>query len=231
MVEARVKLMEAVQQAPDFVVAGRTCLDFANTCEPRGGPSHARQVAVQEYLTDYIGLVGWAVRAEVIGEATGRRLLERAEARPADASRVHTQAIALSDALYRAFGAIAEGGVPPAADLDVIKAAYAEALAHATLKAEDGGFTWTWQPDAAELALPLWPVAFSAMELLTEADPRRIKLCPGGQPSDDPIRCAWLFYDDTKNRSRRWCTMEDCGSAAKVRRLTARRRARRTGTP
>ena len=233
--DARSRLRQAVEAAPDFVVGGRPCLDLANTCEPRGGPGHGRHVAHQEYLADYAGLVGWAVRAAVVGTATGVRLLEAAEARPAEARGVHRQAVALSDALYRAFGAIAEGRIPAVGDLDTIKAVYAEAMAAATLKAEDGGLTWSWSPDMhrggpPDLALPLWPAAFSAIELLTEADPRRLKLCPGGQPEGDPVRCAWLFYDETKNRSRRWCTMEDCGSAAKIRRLTERRRSARTPT-
>ena len=231
--DTRAHLRRAVEAAPDFVVGGRPCLDLANTCEPRGGPGHGRHVARQEYLGDYAGLVGWAVRASVVGATTGVRLLEASEAQPAEARRVHRQAVALSDALYRAFGAVAEGGVPAPSDLDVIKAVYAEAMAAASLKQEDGGLTWTWSPamihgEPPSLALPLWPAAFSAIELLTDADPRRVKLCPGGQPEGDPLRCAWLFYDETKNRSRRWCTMEDCGSAAKIRRLTARRRAARS---
>lgn len=233
--DATARLRRAVEAAPDFVIGGRHCLDLANSVEPRGGPGHGREVASVEYLGDYVALVGWAVRAAVIGTATGVRLLEAAVARPAEARRVHRQAVSLSDALYRAFGEIAQGGVPAAADLDIVKAVYAEALAAAALKQEDGGLTWSWSPDMnpgapPDLALPLWPVAFSAVELLTEADPRRVKLCPGGQPEGDPIRCAWLFYDETKNRSRRWCTMEDCGSHAKIRRLTERRRAARPKT-
>jgi len=231
MVDLDARLRRAVEAAPDFVIGGRPCLDLANTVEPRGGPGHGRDVARQEYLADYLGLVGWAVRAAIVGTATGVRLLVAAETRPAEARRVHRQAVALSDALYRAFGAIAEGTIPAAADLEIIKAVYADAMASATLKEEDGGLTWTWVPDEAALDLPLWPVAFSAIELLTEADPRRVKLCPGGQPEGDPVRCAWLFYDETKNRGRRWCTMEDCGSAAKSRRLTDRRRARRSAAP
>jgi len=232
MGDARTELRRVVEAAPDFVIGGRSCLDLANTVEPRGGPGYARGVAPVEYLGDYSGLVGWAVRAAVVGTATGVRLLEAAAARPAEARRVHRQAVVLSDALYHAFGAIAQGGVPSRVDLDVVKAVYAEAMAAATLKQEDGGLTWTWAPDmnrgaAPDPALPLWPAAFSAIELLTEADPRRVKLCPGGQAPDDPVRCAWLFYDETKNRSRRWCSMEDCGSAVKIRRLTDRRRAAR----
>ena len=38
----------------------------------------------------------------------------------------------------------------------------------------------------------------------------RLKLCP----ADD---CAWAFYDESKNRSRRWCSMEVCGNLSKTR--------------
>ena len=61
-----------------------------------------------------------------------------------------------------------------------------------------------------------------------------------GGPIDDDILgeygdlVAWsrhvgslLFNDESKNRSRRWCSMEDCGSAEKVRRFVARRAGRR----
>lgn len=37
----------------------------------------------------------------------------------------------------------------------------------------------------------------------------RLKICP----ADD---CAWAFYDVSRNRSRRWCSMEVCGNRAKV---------------
>ncbi len=46
----------------------------------------------------------------------------------------------------------------------------------------------------------------------------RLKICPEGT-------CQWVFYDRSKNRSRRWCTMEVCGNRAKTRGYRARRRA------
>jgi predicted RNA-binding Zn ribbon-like protein len=38
----------------------------------------------------------------------------------------------------------------------------------------------------------------------------RLKVCP----DDD---CAWVFYDESRNRSRRWCSMNACGNRHKVR--------------
>ena len=36
----------------------------------------------------------------------------------------------------------------------------------------------------------------------------RLKVCP----NDD---CAWAFYDESRNRSRRWCSMNVCGNCHK----------------
>jgi predicted RNA-binding Zn ribbon-like protein len=43
----------------------------------------------------------------------------------------------------------------------------------------------------------------------------RLKLCP----ADD---CGWAFYDESRNRSRRWCSMEVCGNRSKTRHYRAR---------
>jgi predicted RNA-binding Zn ribbon-like protein len=43
----------------------------------------------------------------------------------------------------------------------------------------------------------------------------RLKICP----ADD---CRWAFYDTSRNRSRRWCSMEVCGNRQKVRRFRTR---------
>jgi len=36
--------------------------------------------------------------------------------------------------------------------------------------------------------------------------------------------CGWLFVDGSKNHSRRWCDMRDCGNRAKVRRHRLKQR-------
>jgi predicted RNA-binding Zn ribbon-like protein len=65
-------------------------------------------------------------------------------------------------------------------------------------------------------------LAVAAIELLTTLDRAQLKECP---PSEGG--CGWLFLDRSRNGTRRWCAMEDCGAQAKARRLTARRRASR----
>jgi predicted RNA-binding Zn ribbon-like protein len=45
----------------------------------------------------------------------------------------------------------------------------------------------------------------------------RLKVC-----SSDT--CQWAFYDRSKNRSGRWCSMRVCGNRTKTRAYRARRR-------
>lgn len=61
-------------------------------------------------------------------------------------------------------------------------------------------------------------VAASFADLLAAGDLRRIKLCQNPN-------CLWVFYDQSKNRARRWCDDSACGNLDKVRRFRARKRA------
>jgi predicted RNA-binding Zn ribbon-like protein len=103
--------------------------------------------------------------------------------------------------------------------------ALADASRDLTLVTRTDHLEWQWQPSQAFDQM-LWPVLGDAIALLVNGAPERIKLCPGvpGEPL-----CGWLFYDASKNRSRQWCSMEECGGAAKARRQTARRHAGREG--
>jgi predicted RNA-binding Zn ribbon-like protein len=63
------------------------------------------------------------------------------------------------------------------------------------------------------VATVLGPIALSAVDLFRGGQFERLKQCPG--PSGD---CGWLFFDRSKNNSRRWCEMSVCGNRVKVRR-------------
>jgi predicted RNA-binding Zn ribbon-like protein len=100
-----------------------------------------------------------------------------------------------------------------------VREEYAVAVAHTELLPGSDAYAWSWEGAPDDFGRPLWPVARSAVELLTEGDLRRVKECPGAGD------CGWLFYDTSRNGARRWCSMEGCGSRAKMRRHYARHRA------
>lgn len=194
------------------LVGGSLALDFVNT---RGG--RPRPSAEDEALHDYDDLVAWGRQVGELTEAEARRLLRRARRSPDEAQQAYRRAVQLRSYLYELFSAVAVGRPPPARWTAALRNDEAEALGRAELVRADGGFHWSWARDH-DLARPLRPVVHAAVALLTAGPLQRIKRCDG---------CRWLFIDESKNRSRRWCAMEDCGTAEKVRRYLARRAAAR----
>jgi predicted RNA-binding Zn ribbon-like protein len=201
---------------------GALCLDYINTVAPRTGPVD------QEWLNTYPDLVRWARDSDLFDDTAASGLLRAAADRPAVARVAFRSAIDLREALFRLFAAIVDDTAPTDTDLEVLRHAFAAATRHGRLVPDAGAFGWTWDATAGTAAdsldRPWWPVAASAMELLTHGPLDRIKQCPtdGG--------CSWLFLDATRNRSRRWCSMDDCGGHNKARRQTDQRREARRRT-
>lgn len=198
------------------LIGGRLCLDFANTASGRGTDHHV------EHLVDYRALVAWGRHVDILDAKSAVALLRRARARRPAAQGVWRRALALREAVHRVFKALARHQGVAAADLAVVNGALAAALPHGRVVPARNGFSWSWDDDARLLDRMLWPVARSAAELLTAAELRRVKQCPGPN-------CGWLFLDLSKNGSRRWCEMEVCGSRAKARAYYARRKAEAAG--
>lgn len=188
------------------LLGGRPSLDFANTAD-----WHASDHPV-ESLTSYSELVAWSQGAGILTEDQMQRLLEGAARRPFDADAVLERAIALREAIYSIFSANSHGHPPQTADLAVFNGELARALSQSRIALATEGFAWVWTIDDGDaLDQMLLPIVHDAADLLTSKELGRV-----GQCADD--RCGWLFLDTSRNRSRRWCSMEDCGNRAKARR-------------
>lgn len=196
-------------EAPPNLIAGALGLDFVNTLDWRGDPT-----APGERLLSYAELALWAMHAGALGRGEGRRLQADARRRPAEAEAVRREAIALREALAQLFGAPRAHHAAPLARVNGL---LARAPARTALAGSRDGYIWS-TATATPLEQPLWPVLWSAAELLTSSRLGRVRRC--GDP-----RCGWMFLDTSRNGSRRWCAMEDCGNRAKARRHSERRRS------
>ncbi|MCI0432139.1 MAG: CGNR zinc finger domain-containing protein [Gemmatimonadetes bacterium] len=196
-------------------VGGDLALDLVNT------GSRRRTGPFRERLNSYEDLLIWAERLEVVGGERARRLRAVASSRPAEAARVLEDARALRETLYRVFSAETAGTPPAADDVAALSRAAADAASHREVRASADGYRYVW-PDSDRLDQVLWAPALAASDLLVSEDRARVKECA----TDD---CTWLFMDMSRNRSRRWCDMSDCGNRAKARRHYARTRRSRGG--
>ena len=92
-------------------IGGSVCLDLANTVGSRASDEQ------NEHLKEYADLVEWARQGGLATDAHARHLLAEAARRPAAAKRTFADAIALREAIFRAFSARAHGEKPAAADV------------------------------------------------------------------------------------------------------------------
>jgi predicted RNA-binding Zn ribbon-like protein len=196
---------------PPKYVGGNAALDFANSLRGRDDG-----VPRGDHLGGYDDLLVWGEGAGLIERREGKRLRSEAARRPREAAQAFGKAMALRETIYRLFRALADGHRPARADLDTFNAALAASLPHQRLVEAEDGFGWAWE-DTPALDRVLWPVLRAAAELLTSDRLPRVRECGGDH-------CGWLFLDETKNRSRRWCEMSVCGNRAKARRHYDRNR-------
>ncbi|GAA1033317.1 hypothetical protein GCM10009557_34670 [Virgisporangium ochraceum] len=180
------------------IVTGHLALDFANTVDNRF-----------DHLGTYPGLLHWAVRVDILTAAGARRLFETG---PQSLRAAH----ALRAVLVEVFGGIADGQPRADAHWAGLRPFVTDSYRHCDLLPHRGSYVMSWPDDRPGAVL--WPVARAAADLLTAPDLGRLKRCAG---------CPWVFLDRSRNGSRRWCSMEDCGTRAKMERYVTKRKASR----
>jgi predicted RNA-binding Zn ribbon-like protein len=192
---------------------GALCLDFANTISRREIPDE-----VCDHLSSYDDLLGFATQSLYIPADFARRLGTASAADPHGAARSVERAHRLREAIYRTFRDCAEGQAPSADDLKLIQTMTVEGWKHTSLTRVGRGYRWLLKHDEATgFDGIVWPIAHSAADLLTSDRLYKVRIC-------EARTCAWLFLDESRNHSRRWCDMKVCGNREKARRHYQRER-------
>ncbi|MFN2135815.1 MAG: CGNR zinc finger domain-containing protein [Candidatus Promineifilaceae bacterium] len=186
--------------------SGALCLDFANTME-----WHASNNP-HDKLQEFADLIAWAETAEIVSADQARLLLDLADQQPQKARAAFKRAIELREVIYRIFAAYAGQETFEAADLAAFNQALSTSMARAQVMPVADGFAWGWMEEKPDFEEILWPVVRSAANLLTSDSLGRVRQCA------DDRGCGYLFVDMSRNRSRRWCSMESCGNRAKAQR-------------
>jgi predicted RNA-binding Zn ribbon-like protein len=186
------------------LVGGHPVLDFLNTVQDW------KAATLVDRLQDFADVLGFAVAAGVLRPSEARRLAGRT------APAVVRQLQGLRAALARVIDAIISSGTPTPSDLDLIARQASRAAEAARLKHVGGKVMRTITVDDAGLNVVGWRLADAAVALLTSDATSVVKSCP---------KCGWFFLDMSKNRSRRWCRMQMCGSAVKSQRYYYRQKS------
>jgi len=188
------------------VDAGDPVLDYVNSVEWRNSPNPV------DHYTSYADVVSWAIATGVISLENGTLIKVYAEKNPRKTKQSFQKIIRLRESLSGILSNIARGDIVEKADLGQLNAHVLEAQRASRLEPFSRGIRWGWGVEEGHLDLILWSVALQAATLLTSEKVTRIGEC------EDDRGCGYLFLDESKNHSRRWCTMQSCGNRAKARR-------------
>ncbi|MEM7347217.1 MAG: CGNR zinc finger domain-containing protein, partial [Chloroflexota bacterium] len=156
---------------------------------------------------------GWLDNATLLTEAERIIFSHQVQQQPEKASLIFEQGMALRQTIHQVFSTIATKRTPNPASLDALNTALQESVRHRRigLDTKTGHYRWVWDNPNQELGQLLWPITYSAGELLTSNKLERVKLCSGDN-------CGWLFLDTSRNGRRSWCEMKVCGNRAKAKR-------------
>lgn len=174
------------------LVGGHPGLDLLNTIEGAGEPGAI------EHLHGPGDLDIWLSRVADGGEVPA-----------ADIATFH-YALRIRELLRQLVSAHADGTDPSPEALSEAEAICKSAYARQHLAWADGGLIW--HVDRTDAESMLTDIVRATADLLTGPGLPVIRKCPGDV-------CGWFFIDTSRNKSRRWCTMEFCGNRTKVRKF------------
>jgi len=162
---------------------------------------------------------GFGRHAEHLDDAEWKRMFRRRWGLGPLPSR--PRLIQLRRLLRRVATAIAEGVSPAGADLARLNR-YLAAPARRRLRRQGAEYQLLLEPARPGPDGILAAIVASFADMLAHREPARLKFCPNHG-------CRWLFYDETRGNTRRWCDDRACGNRDKVRRLRERRRKQASG--
>ena len=178
-------------------------VEFANTLMWRGS-------VPAETLHTAGDVAAWLSANKAVQMAAIDNLTKWFDAHPAHAASFLRESIEIREVVYGLLHSLAASSIPPTDDLRRLNNALSHSAPRALLEPAEDAFGWriAVKPTAPGI---LAPVLWSAADLLVGPDSARLRECANH-------RCLWLFLDDSKNGSRRWCSMQMCGNRAKAQR-------------
>ena len=192
------------------LLGGRLSLDFVNASPQNPELSWER-------------LIDFLESTSIVSSERGTQLLNLPQSDPQAAEALLLKARRLGSALRKAFLAMLRKQRIAREWIDPINEILRVTEGHDELAGQDS--VWKIEFVAREGGLDwlLAAVARSAAEIIAEGSRARLRLCANPQ-------CGLFFYDDSRTRCRRWCSMAVCGNRSKVAAFARKHASARSAT-
>jgi predicted RNA-binding Zn ribbon-like protein len=178
------------------LLGGRLSLDFVNAT-----PSNAE--------LPWERLIHFLESTSIVSAGRGAQLLTLPQSDPQAAEALLFKARRLGSALRKVFAAMLRKQRIPGEWIEPINEILRVTEGHDELVGQAG--VWKIEFVAREGGLDwlLAAVARSGAEIIAEGARARVRLCANPH-------CGLFFYDNSRTRRRRWCSMAVCGNRSKV---------------
>jgi predicted RNA-binding Zn ribbon-like protein len=189
-----------------FFLSGSTCIDFCNTLDHKYTPPK------YDLIPNYASTLQWGQAAGILplsfqgAAADGQQSI----------ARIYDMRSLISSLLLP----FTCSGIPNETELTAFNTCLREVNESMKIISTGGGYTLICSA-VDPLAQIVCAVVRSTADLLLSNQLEQLKQCG---------ECGWLFYDTSRNQSRRWCDMNSCGNRAKARRHYERVRQKRIAT-
>ncbi len=197
------------------LIGGQLCLDFVNTI------SYRNKDKAHDWLDHTENIAIWAVETNILNQKEVKELSLKLK----HEKKYQKQIIRLKEIramIYGIFTRIINNKTPLKKDMVLFNTLMGETMSRLSVTHEHGKF-YLQSPGRQNSFLKIQDAIIkSVVETLTKSDLTRIKQCSA---------CFWLYEDKSKNRSRRWCVMEDCGNRHKVNQFNKRKLSNNKGLP
>ena len=203
-------------------IGGRLCLDFVNSVGERKEleeKPYPENIIVKDKLENFNDFITWGREIGIITEAERKYLLKLSSSEKKETEITFKKAIELRESLFKIIYDVINNKEPHEKMILTLNREYSVANENRMLVYMNNKIEWQFSKDPLKPDYLIWVIAESAVKLLSSDLISRVKICAG----DD---CGWLFLDTSKNKSRHWCDMKDCGNVAKVRRFRKKQNKR-----
>jgi predicted RNA-binding Zn ribbon-like protein len=177
-------------------IGGRLALEFANAGSPR------RPLSWEE-------LILFLEATQVISAERSAALQELPESDAVGAQSLLEQAAALRGSLRQIFGALVRRAALAVESVEAINEVLRITEGHDELRKDASGWQIEFVASESGLEWLLAAIARSAAEIVAEGAEARVRLCANAA-------CGLFFYDDSRTKRRRWCSMAICGNRHKA---------------
>lgn len=189
----------AIEKFP--AVGNNLSLDFINTKIIENGQ-------LKDLLTDFTDLAAWAAATDLLEKSKAQRLVAE-WTDSAEIKDAFTRAIDFREVLREMVANLSWGKTVSKRAIAAINGEIQNQSGSIEIRKTENGFEKSFRADFREPRQLLAPVAESAADLLCYGNPARLRKCENPE-------CVLYFYDQTKNHSRRWCSMQVCGNRHKA---------------